>query len=63
MARRDQSEMLKISTILMMMMISSMVMTMAKSSRSVDVDDDDSEILRRHLLANGLGVTPPMGSV
>ncbi|XP_019090260.1 PREDICTED: alpha-galactosidase 1-like isoform X1 [Camelina sativa] len=54
--------MVKISRILVMM-VSSMVMTVVESSRSVDVDGDDSEILRRHLLANGLGLTPPMGSL
>ncbi|XP_019090261.1 PREDICTED: alpha-galactosidase 1-like isoform X2 [Camelina sativa] len=54
--------MVKISRILVMM-VSSMVMTVVESSRSVDVDGDDSEILRRHLLANGLGLTPPMGSM
>uniref|UniRef100_A0A1J3FXT7 Alpha-galactosidase n=1 Tax=Noccaea caerulescens TaxID=107243 RepID=A0A1J3FXT7_NOCCA len=66
MERRERSEMVKMS--IAMMMISSMVMvTMVESSRSVKrVDDcvdrdDDSEISRRHLLANGLGVTPPMG--
>jgi len=48
---------------ILMILISSMVMTMVESSRSVNNGHDDSEILRRHLLTNGLGVTPPMGFV
>ncbi|XP_024011640.1 alpha-galactosidase 1 isoform X1 [Eutrema salsugineum] len=63
MARIEKSEMVKLPILVMMM--SSMVMTMVESSRPVqragDVDRDDSEIFRRYLLANGLGVTPPMG--
>ncbi|XP_010452823.1 PREDICTED: alpha-galactosidase 1 [Camelina sativa] len=61
MTRTEKLEMVKISTVLTMMVLSMVMMTMVESSRSVDVDGDDSEILRRHLLANGLGVTPPMG--
>ncbi|CAH8308883.1 unnamed protein product [Eruca vesicaria subsp. sativa] len=62
MGRGEKSEMLKMS-ILMMIMMSSVLMTIVDSSRSVqrDVDSEEPEIVRRHLLANGLGVTPPMG--
>ncbi|XP_010546253.1 PREDICTED: alpha-galactosidase 1 isoform X1 [Tarenaya hassleriana] len=46
---------------MMMMMMSSMVMMVGSSRLPRRVDDDDSEIFRRHLLANGLGLAPPMG--
>lgn len=63
MARGEKSEMVKMS-VLMIVMMSSMLMTTSRSvQRAPDVDSEDSEIVRRHLLANGLGVTPPMGSV
>lgn len=63
MARGEKSEMVKMS-VLMIVITSSMLMTTSRSvQRARDVDSEDSEIVRRHLLANGLGVTPPMGSV
>ncbi|KAF2576976.1 hypothetical protein F2Q68_00000240 [Brassica cretica] len=49
-------------SVLMIVITSSMLMTTSRSvQRARDVDSEDSEIVRRHLLANGLGVTPPMG--
>ncbi|CAG7879033.1 unnamed protein product [Brassica rapa] len=61
MARGEKSEMVKMS-VLMILMMSSVLMTTSRSvQRARDVDSEDSEIVRRHLLANGLGVTPPMG--
>ncbi|KAG2334425.1 hypothetical protein Bca52824_005605 [Brassica carinata] len=61
MARGEESEMVKMS-VLMIVITSSMLMTTSRSvQRARDVDSEDSEIVRRHLLANGLGVTPPMG--
>ncbi|XP_010521831.1 PREDICTED: alpha-galactosidase 1-like isoform X2 [Tarenaya hassleriana] len=44
-----------------MMMVMAMVMaSMVESSRSLR-NDDDSDIFRRNLLSNGLGLSPPMG--
>ncbi|XP_009125728.1 alpha-galactosidase 1 [Brassica rapa] len=63
MARRERSEMVNMSILMMMMMMmmSSTLMTTVYSSRPVQRASDDFDILRRHLLANGLSVTPPMG--
>ncbi|CAL9243841.1 unnamed protein product [Arabidopsis halleri] len=58
---RTRAMVIKMSTL--MILNSLMVMNMVESSRSVNKvnNGDDSEIFRRHLLTNGLGVTPPMG--